>query len=190
MNFVGKMIAAEGFTIIELMVTVSVIAIMLTIGIPSMTKFVANIRQVSQTNDIVSDIVYARNEAATRSRRVSMCVSQNADDATPTCAASGTSAWATGRIIFVDMDGDGVRDITNDANTNDILLKKASALPSSSTLTVAGFADTAHLTFSTFGGLTPSTAGSFKACSSLNAKGYRIAVAATGQPLSTKVNCP
>ena len=194
MNFTGKLIQ-EGMTLLELMITLTLMGILLSIGVPAMLKFGANIRLVTQANDLVADIVYSRNEAATRGRRVSMCVSQNvksSDTGTnrSTCAANGTSAWATGRIIFVDMNGNGIRDVTNNAATHDLLLKKVFALPAGYSLTVTGFADTAHLTFSTFGGLTPTTAGSFKVCSTANSAGYRIAVAATGQPLSTKVNCP
>ncbi len=194
MNFTGKFIQ-EGMTMLELMITLTVMGILLSIGVPAMLKFAANIRLVTQANDLVADIVYSRNEAATRGRRVSMCVSQNvqsAESATnrSTCAENGTTAWATGRILFVDMDGDGVRDVTNSAATHDLLLKKAFALPTGYSLTVTEFTDTAHLTFSTFGGLTPLTKGSFKLCSTSSASGYSVTVAATGQPLSTKVNCP
>jgi len=190
LNFTAKALT-HGMTLLELMITISVMAILIAVGVPSMVKFIANIRLVTEANNLVADIVYARNEAATRGRRVSLCVSQNVDSATdPTCAASGTSAWQTGRIVFVDMDGDGVREITTSVTTNDVLLKKYSAIATGNSLTVSGFADTAHLTFSTFGGLTPSTAGSIKACSSSNSTGYRISLAATGQPLSTKVACP
>ncbi len=185
MNSNGR-ITAQGLTILELMVTVSVMVILVTVAIPNMLRFVANTQQVTQVNNLIADIVYARNEAATRGMKVSICVSQNVATASPTCAALGTTAWQTGRIIFVDANGDGVMNTAN----NDILLQKTPALPTDSTLTATGFTNTSHITMGTFGGLTPSTAGSFKACSTTSASGYSIAVPATGQPLSTKVNCP
>jgi len=196
MNMTGK-IAARGMTILELMTTLAVAAILVTIGVPSMTKFFANMRLVTQTNDLIEDIVHARNEAATRGRRVALCASQTVQTVETasnrsTCAATGTTAWATGRIVFVDMDGDGVREVTTNAATNDVLLKKTFALSTGYSLTASDFADNAHLVFSTFGGLTPiaAGAGSFKLCYSGSANGYRVTVPLTGQPQSTEVACP
>ena len=174
-----------GLTLLELMITISVLAIVTAISVPAMTKFIANLRQVTQANNFIADIVYARNEAATRGVRVTLCASQNVDTAAnPTCAATGTTAWETGRIIFVDSNGNGVK------TSGESLLKKSSGLPTGYSLTASGFSDPSYLTFSTYGGLTPSTAGSFKVCSTSITSGYRIAVAATGQPLSTQVTCP
>ena len=208
MNMTGK-IGAHGMTILELMTTLAVAAILVTIGVPSMTKFFANMRLVTMTNDLIEDIVHARNEAATRGRRVALCASQTVQavetaSGRSTCAATGTTAWATGRIVFVDMDGDGVRDVTTNAATNDVLLKKTFALPTGYSLTASGFTDNAHLVFSTFGrkleiaglpssttnSFNTSTTGSFKLCYSGSANGYLVSVNFAGRPISTPVPCP
>ena len=176
---------SRGMTTLELMVALSVTAILVVVAVPSFMKFLSNIRLVTAVNDLISDIVYARNEAATRGKRVSLCASQNVTATNPTCLSAGTTTWATGRIVFLDSDGSGQRVVATDP-----LLKKVSGLPSGYTLTATGFVDTSHFTFSTYGGLMPSTAGSFKLCAPSNPNGYQLTVATTGQPLSTKVRCP
>ncbi|MFM8332075.1 MAG: GspH/FimT family pseudopilin [Candidatus Methylumidiphilus sp.] len=180
---------AQGVTLLELIFTLGIIVILLTIGIPAMTGFVGNIRLLAQANLLVADILHARSEAATRGRRTTLCASANVESAAePTCA-TGTAAWTTGRIVFVDMNGNGQRNVTADAATHDVLLRKSSALEAGATLTATGFADTAHVSFSPFGGLLPTTAGSLTLCSPVMASGYQVAIAATGQPLSSKVAC-
>lgn len=180
---------AQGITLLELLITLSIIAILLTIGVPSMSSFVNNIRLLTQTNLLVADILQARNEAASRGRRTTMCASANVDSAAePTCATS-TPSWTTGRIVFVDMNGNGQRNVTADATTNDVLLKKSSALEAGATLAASDFADTTHISFSPFGGLVPTMSGGFTLCSPALSGGYRVAIAATGQPLSGKVAC-
>ncbi|MDO9635827.1 MAG: prepilin-type N-terminal cleavage/methylation domain-containing protein, partial [Thiobacillus sp.] len=52
-----------GFTLIELMVTLSVLAILLTIGIPSLQMFIQNSRLQSQSASLMGDLNYARAEA-------------------------------------------------------------------------------------------------------------------------------
>lgn len=100
--FVGKY---YGFTIIELLVTLSVLAILLTIAGPSLVNFVKNNRLVALTNDLVSDLNFSRNEAIKQGVPVSICASANPADANPNC--SGSSDWSSGRLIFVDNNGSG-----------------------------------------------------------------------------------
>jgi type IV fimbrial biogenesis protein FimT len=89
-----------GFTLIELMVTLSVLAILLTIGIPNLQMFIQNSRLQSQSTALVGDFNYARSEAVRRGSPMAVCAS--ADGAT----CSGALTWETGWIVF------------NDANTN------------------------------------------------------------------------
>ena len=63
---------ARGFTIIELMVVVTIVAIMLVIGVPAMGEFVADQRVRTVASDIVSEIALARAKAIESSHRVYM----------------------------------------------------------------------------------------------------------------------
>lgn len=94
-----------GFTLIELMVTLAVVAIVLTIGIPSFRELILNNRMVTQTNDLLGALALTRSEAIKRGVRVVMCRSAGSD-----CATDSTSVWEAGWIIFADRNGSGVRD--------------------------------------------------------------------------------
>jgi type IV fimbrial biogenesis protein FimT len=62
-----------GFTIVELMVTVSLAAILLAFAIPSFRQMIASNRLTTQTNDFVSAVNFARSEAITRNLNVTFC---------------------------------------------------------------------------------------------------------------------
>ena len=53
-----------GFTIIELMVSLAIAAVLITVGLPAFNGFVAQQRLTTYTNDFVAGIAYARSEAA------------------------------------------------------------------------------------------------------------------------------
>lgn len=90
-----------GFTLIELMVTVSIVGILLAVGVPNFLAFLQNNRMVAQTNDVVTMLGYARSEAIKRNLPVTVCSSAN----NTSCA--GATSWETGFIAFVDNDGNG-----------------------------------------------------------------------------------
>ena len=58
-----KKYSSRGFTLIELMVTVAVLVILLTIGVPSMTNWIDSNRATATANNIVGGLQYARSEA-------------------------------------------------------------------------------------------------------------------------------
>lgn len=94
----------RGFTLIELMVTLSIAAILLTVAVPNFITFVQNNRLATQANDLVTMLNYARSEAVKRNQRITICSST-----TGTSCANSTT-WGTGFIVFADIDGDGVVD--------------------------------------------------------------------------------
>src|SRR5690606_20090807 len=95
--------AQAGFTLAELLVTIAVGAIVLGIGVPSYTSFAKNANMVSASNSFLFDLHYTRDTAVTRNTRVVMCASTNG-------TSCNASSWATGWLVFVDMDNDGVLD--------------------------------------------------------------------------------
>jgi len=93
-----------GFTLIELLVTLSIAAILLAVAVPNFITFVQNNRLATQANDLVTMLNYARSEAVKRNQRVTVC-----SRATNTSCA-GTTNWDSGLLVFVDTNGDGVKD--------------------------------------------------------------------------------
>lgn len=91
----------HGFTLVELMITLIVMAIALSIAIPNLSGLGRETRMTSATNSIVTALNQARSEAVTRVDPVSVCASS--DQAT--CA--GNDEWAVGWISWLDEDGDG-----------------------------------------------------------------------------------
>jgi type IV fimbrial biogenesis protein FimT len=107
----------RGFTLIELMVTIGILAVLLTIAIPSFTSTIINYRLTSISNTFVASAQLARSEAIKRNGRVTMC--KSADGA----ACVSTGGWEQGWILFHDIDNDAVKDAA------EVIIKTESALP-------------------------------------------------------------
>ena len=102
----------SGLTLIELMVTLSIISIIVALAGPPYRQFIQNQRLSAASSELQRALSLARAEALTRARRVTVCRSTD----NTTCNASANSlGWAQGWIVFVDNDGAasvGVRDAT------------------------------------------------------------------------------
>lgn len=106
----------NGFSLIELLVTLSLVGIILSIGMPSMQNFIKSERLDTQVTTLHSFVGLARSEAVKRGDAVSLCASSD--------QASCTGTWTQGWIVFEDLNGDG------DVDTDDTLLKVQQSLPS------------------------------------------------------------
>ena len=100
-------------TLIELLITLAIVAILVVIGLPSLQEAIRTNRASSFSNDILAAAAYARSEAVRRSAEVAICASPDptagGSDAVAAAAACSGAALANGWIVFVDADGDGQR---------------------------------------------------------------------------------
>jgi type IV fimbrial biogenesis protein FimT len=94
-----------GFTLYELLVTVMIVGIILTFGVPNLIQFTQNSRITSTANDLHAAFQLARSEAARARANITICASADPMGATSDC--DGT--WDQGYIVFVDADGDLLR---------------------------------------------------------------------------------
>jgi len=95
----------NGFTLYELLITVLVIGVILSIGVPNFAEFTQNSRLVSTSNDLLSSFQIARSEAARSKTNVTICASNNSRTAAPTCGGTFNDGW----IVFIDINGDLAR---------------------------------------------------------------------------------
>lgn len=91
-----------GFTLIELMVTLAVLAIAVTVAVPSYNALTTNNRMAGKINEFVASLHFVRSEAIKRGIPARLCRSNNDP---PTCN-SPTGGWEQGWIAVV-MDGVG-----------------------------------------------------------------------------------
>lgn len=122
---------SDGFSFVELMVAVAIVAILAGIAAPSFTAMLALNRLSSQTNDFVGALQYARSEAIKRNRNVMLCRTASA---TATACADGAewSHWI----------------VTSGA---DNVLRRGSVSGAGSTLVVTSTFGSARLSFASSG---------------------------------------
>lgn len=91
----------QGFNLLELLVTITIAAVVLGIGVPNFRAFLAGNRMAASANDLVTSIHVARTEAVKRRGTVTICGSSTWDSANPDCDLGGGTGW----IVFFDANG-------------------------------------------------------------------------------------
>lgn len=87
----GRLVESRGFTMIELLVVVSIIAIFTAVAAPGMQSFIAGQRVKSLTYDLTADLLLARSEALKRNSPVSIARTGSTWDAGWTTSAGGVN---------------------------------------------------------------------------------------------------
>ncbi len=134
----------NGLTLIELIVTMAIAAIVLSVGVPAFQGVVANNGMVADANRFVTSINLARSAAVKYQRDATICPSANWNAATPSCTA--TTDWSNGWIVFVDKDRDSAVDADEVITVNEPLSDRmsfASGAVNSFTYDARGFVDSA-----------------------------------------------
>lgn len=108
---------SHGLTLIELMVTLAVMAVLLTIGLPSLKPIIDSIRLKSASTAFFSHLHLARSEAIKRNSRVVLC--KSADGLS--CAGSG--GWEQGWLVFHDANNNARLD------SGEAVIDRAAPLP-------------------------------------------------------------
>lgn len=147
---------ASGLTLIELLVTISIAAILTAMAAPSFSDFLIRNRSASMANELTSTVLRARNEAINRNACVVMCRSTTTANATPACDA-GSANWQPGWIAFVDETCAGT---ANSAARAELLIVAAGPFDNRYSLTKGG-TNTTRIVFSPQGNARVGDAGRF-----------------------------
>lgn len=166
-----RMSAPLGFTLIELMVTIALLSILLTLGVPSFNSLIRNMNLTTQANQFVASVQLARSEAVRRNCYVLLS------------AQAGNLAlhWEGGWQVWSDNNGNGSLDTGE-------LIRQFGSLESN-----ALTSDTAQLRFTSNGFLDGRTPQghlfSLTPSSCAGVSGRSISVNGTGHPSVEEVTC-
>ncbi len=117
-----SLLRQRGFTLVEAVVTMVVVGILITAGVPGLVSLIKNNRLATDSNDFVTALYLARSEAVKRNTRITLCKSSDGS------ACASTGSWEMGWIVFVDDDADGSKDVGEE------LLRVHDALAGTTTL--------------------------------------------------------
>lgn len=98
----------RGFTLIELMIVLAIVAILILVAVPNLGMFVQQSRMDALQNRLASAMSLARTEAIRQGEEVSVCARKSADENVDndSCGSDWTNGWAVaiegGNAIRVD----------------------------------------------------------------------------------------
>lgn len=116
----------RGLTLIELMLALAILAIVLSLGAPSLQGLVDGTRLRAQAHRLVTAINLARSEAILRNQPVSLCPSSMASTGSTSCSGDYSRGW----IMFTNLDRDRVVD-----DDTDVIIRAFESIPRGYTLT-------------------------------------------------------
>lgn len=187
---------ASGMSLVEVMITITILAVLIGMAAPSITNIVQNSRIRGQAGDMMANLAIARAEAVKRGVYVSLCPSSNWNVTPPSCTtgALGT-AWNQGYIMFADINKDGAFDVATD-----VLLAVTEPFPGSTLFgvppnlfTSSGFTNTPVnvLQFRPSGAANLPANATFALCDTRTGPwGRTITISPTGRATSATRTCP
>jgi len=169
------MTRVKGFTLLELIFTITILVIALSIGVPTLSQWVQRSKATDLQYKLLHSLHYARTKATQLQSTVTLC------PGVFTCE----DGWGEELLIFDDPNNNGSYE------SNETLLKKIYLGPLGKDLNWRSFRRKSYLQFNSQG-LTKALNGSFHFCPAkpINNLKFSIILARTGRTrISDKTNC-
>jgi len=169
------LVGNRGFTLVELIIVLTIIGIMVALAAPGMQSFSSSNRLTTQINDVLADISLARSEAIKRNVAAGLCVT----------AANGTSCvpsgnWANGWLVYYCSSAS-----TPCPSASKVTIKLREPLTGSNTLTTPGD----EIAFSK-SGLLSSGSGQLTLTDPKTGSKRIVCIGSTGRPMLYQTDCP
>lgn len=165
---------SHGFTLVELLVALAVLAILLGVGVPSFASAIQNSCMSSNHNALASSLYLARSEAVKSSRDVTVCPRSSSQ--AETCG----TRWENGWLVFIDrtrVNGESIATVNGTdeiINMEDEVCGDASVSGRGSADRTAAGASVRHFVRYAPDGATDWNNGSFIICDSRGAESARV----------------
>ncbi|MDH5631841.1 MAG: GspH/FimT family pseudopilin [Gammaproteobacteria bacterium] len=127
----------QGFTLVELMITLAILAVIGSFALPSFRDTILNMRIRTEASELVGAFQIARSESIKRKAFVAVCA-KNA--ASSTCNTAATTSWDDGWLIWIDTNRDAVFDggeelvRQSDGMSSGVIINTSASLPNLSYL--------------------------------------------------------
>jgi type IV fimbrial biogenesis protein FimT len=189
----------SGFTLWELLMTLLVAGILLSVGVPNVMEFQRNSAMTAAANDLVTAVLTARTEAVKRQAFVTLCLSNDPLAPTPTCAPNPVANATSGFVVFVDENGNtdanGARILVDASDGNAIIDANEPVLSRTDVRvdTIRLTADCGHVSFSPNGFTRQVAAACFPAVRSVlfcDDRGSRMAAGTLSSARAVRIDRP
>ena len=169
----------RGVTLLELMITIAIVAILIAIAVPGMQDISRRSKQRNAIGDMSSMLARARSEAATRYKPITICASTGGS------VCDNSTAWGRGWLMFVD-DGSGGGTVNDkQRQTGEEIIKVGASVPAPDTIVALNFSTGSGNAITFLGGglLESTTGGVLRYCSYSGSAGtmQAVTVNASGQ---------
>jgi len=163
----------EGFSLVEMLTTVSILVILLAIASPGLASLISANSLSSAQGELAAAIMLARGEAIRRGTQVGLIATN------PAAGAEFNGGWT----VFVDANGNGALD------AGEVIVRVQPAFRGDMRVTTSG--GETLLAFNGRGFLTPAAMVTVAVCSTLATKGYQIRLEPVGlADVAETTGCP
>lgn len=174
----------SGFSLLELVATLAVLAILIAMVAPTFQGMIYNSRQTSAVNELIRAIHLARSEAAKRASTVNL----SAIDALDGGTENDSNEWGKGWRLWYDADDDNTLD-TGEEILAYVDFPAKITLESDRDTTLIAFSSTGRITLKTSAGSVVTTTNEFfRVCDSRSGEnGKKVTLSTMGQPTTITI---